>query len=96
LALGLGVTISRLSRQLIDFEVFRIVAAANDTLIYTDSRFVDPADSNDIIFSQIAAMMASFENRQRVRLMSQARITKSQARRRRFGIARRLGSWTRR
>lgn len=70
-------TISRLSRQLIDFEVFRLIAAANDTLIYTDGRFVDPADSNDIIFSQIGAMIASFENRQRVRLMSQARITKA-------------------
>ena len=52
-------TISRLSRQLIDFEVFRLVAAANDTLIYTDGRFVDPADSNDIIFSQLTAMLAS-------------------------------------
>jgi len=70
-------TISRLSRQLIDFEVFRLIAAANGTLIHTDGRFVDPADSNDIIFSQIGAMIASFENRQRVRLMSQARITKA-------------------
>ena len=70
-------TISRLSRQLIDFEVFRLIAAANDMLIYTDGRFVDPADSNDIIFSQIGGMIASFENRQRVRLMNQARITKA-------------------
>jgi DNA invertase Pin-like site-specific DNA recombinase len=70
-------TISRLSRQLIDFEVFRLIAAANNTLIYTDGRFVDPADSNDIIFSQLTAMLASYENRQRVRLMSQARITKA-------------------
>jgi DNA invertase Pin-like site-specific DNA recombinase len=70
-------TISRMSRQLIDFEVFRLIAAANDTLIYTDGRFVDPADSNDIIFSQLTAMLASHENRQRVRLMSQARITKA-------------------
>src|SRR5262245_36210686 len=70
-------TISRLSRQLIDFEVFRLLAAANHTLIYAEGRFVDPADSNDIMFSQLTAMIASFENRQRVRLMSQARMTKA-------------------
>ena len=70
-------TISRLSRQLIDFEVFRLMAAAHKTLIYAEGRFVDPADSNDIMFSQLAAMIASFENRQRVKLMSQARMTKA-------------------
>jgi DNA invertase Pin-like site-specific DNA recombinase len=70
-------TISRLSRQFLDFELFRLLAAANNTLLYTDGRFVDPADSNDIIFSQLQAMLASHENRQRVRLMSQARITKA-------------------
>ncbi|MGE5302495.1 MAG: recombinase family protein [Alphaproteobacteria bacterium] len=70
-------SISRLSRQLNDFEVFRMLAAASNTLLYTEGRFVDPADSNDIIFSQITAMMAAFENRQRVRIMSQARMTKA-------------------
>jgi DNA invertase Pin-like site-specific DNA recombinase len=71
------VTISRMARQVIDFEVFRLLAAANGTLIYTDGRFVDPCDSNDIIFTQIGAMIASYENRQRVKLMSQARLTKA-------------------
>jgi DNA invertase Pin-like site-specific DNA recombinase len=70
-------TVSRLSRQFLDFEVFRLLAAANNTLIYTDGRFVDPTDSNDIIFSQMQAMIASYDNRQRVGLMSQARITKA-------------------
>src|SRR5215471_14427816 len=70
-------TISRLSRQVLDFEVFRLMAAANNTLLYTDGRFVDPADSNDIIFTQITSMIASFENRLRVGLMSQARMTKA-------------------
>lgn len=64
--------ISRLFRQLIDFEVLRIIAAANHTLIYTDGRFVDPADSNDIVFSQLNAMLAAHENRQRVRVMSRS------------------------
>jgi DNA invertase Pin-like site-specific DNA recombinase len=70
-------TISRLSRQLHDFELFRRIAQENNTIIYTEGRFVDPNDSNDILFSQITAMLASHENRQRVRLMSQARITKA-------------------
>jgi DNA invertase Pin-like site-specific DNA recombinase len=71
------VTISRLSRQLRDFELFRQIAAENNTIIYTEGRFVDPNDLNDILFSQITAMLASHENRQRTRLMSQARITKA-------------------
>jgi DNA invertase Pin-like site-specific DNA recombinase len=71
------VTISRLSRRLLDFELFRQIAAENNTIIYTEGRFVDPNDLNDILFSQITATLASHENRQRVRLMSQARITKA-------------------
>jgi DNA invertase Pin-like site-specific DNA recombinase len=70
-------TISRLSRQVFDFEAFRLIAAASNTLLYTDGRFVDPSDSNDIIFSQLTAMLASHENRQRVKLMSLARMTKA-------------------
>ena len=66
-------TISRLSRQVLDFELFRMLAAANGTLLHTDGRLVDPADSNDTIVSQISAMVAHFENRKRTEIMSQAR-----------------------
>jgi recombinase len=69
--------VARLSRQLLDFELFRLRAAATDTLLYADGRFVDPADSNDIFYSQLQAMFGSHENRQRVKTMSQARITKA-------------------
>jgi len=69
--------ISRLSRQLLDFELFRLCAAATNTLLYADGRFVDPADSNDIFYSHLQAMFGAHENRQRVRIMSQARITKA-------------------
>ena len=69
--------ISRLSRQLLDFELFRLRAAATDTLLYADGRFVDPSDSNDIFYSQLQAMFGSHENRQRVKIMSQARIIKA-------------------
>jgi DNA invertase Pin-like site-specific DNA recombinase len=70
-------TISRLSRRLLDFELFRQIAAENNIIIFTEGRFVDSNDLNDILFSQITAMLASHENRQRVRLMSQARIAKA-------------------
>jgi DNA invertase Pin-like site-specific DNA recombinase len=39
--------ISRLSRQVLDFEIFRILAAAHNTLLYTNGRLVDPSDSSD-------------------------------------------------
>ena len=66
-------TVSRLSRNVLDFELFRILAAAHNTLLYTDGRLVDPADSNDTIVSQISAMVAHFENRKRTEIMSRAR-----------------------
>ena len=69
--------ISRLSRQVLDFEIFRMLAAAHKTLLYTDGRLVDPADSSDTIFSQITAMIAHFENRKRTEVMSQARLAKA-------------------
>lgn len=70
-------TISRMARQLVDFEVFRLIAAANKTLIYTDGRFVDPADSSDTILSQVTAAIAHYENRKRTEIMSAARYTKA-------------------
>jgi DNA invertase Pin-like site-specific DNA recombinase len=42
-------TISRLSRQVRDFELFRLRAALHNTLLYTDRRIVNPDDSNDAI-----------------------------------------------
>jgi DNA invertase Pin-like site-specific DNA recombinase len=69
--------ISRLSRQVLDFEVFRIMAAAHNTLLYADGRLVDPADSNDTMLSQVTAMVAHFENCKRTEMMSQARKMKA-------------------
>ena len=70
-------TISRLSRQVLDFELFRLLAAAHNTLLYTDGRVIDLADSNDTIISQMTAMVAHFENRKRTEIMSQARRIKA-------------------
>ena len=69
--------ISRLSRQLLDYELFRIRAALHNTLLHVDGRFLNPADSNDMITSQITAIVASFENRKRTEVMSQSRIAKA-------------------
>jgi DNA invertase Pin-like site-specific DNA recombinase len=69
--------ISRLSRQLHDFEVFRMRAALHKTLLYSDGRLSDPTNSNDTIVSQITAMVASFENRKRTEVMMQSRLAKA-------------------
>ena len=55
--------ISRLSRQVLDFELFRMLAALHNTLLYTDGHLVNLADSNDTVVSQITAIVAQFENR---------------------------------
>ena len=75
--LVLVATISRLSRQVLDFELFRLLAAGHNTLLYTDGRVIDLADSNDTIISQMTAMVAHFENRKRTEIMSQARRIKA-------------------
>ena len=72
-----GANISRFSRDLLDFELFRIRAALHNTLLHVDGRFLNPADSNDTISSQITAIVASFENRKRTEVMSQSRIAKA-------------------
>jgi DNA invertase Pin-like site-specific DNA recombinase len=69
--------ISRLSRHLLDFELFRIRAALHNTLLHVDGRFLNPADSNDTIASQMTAIGASFENRKRTEVMSQSRLAKA-------------------
>jgi DNA invertase Pin-like site-specific DNA recombinase len=69
--------ISRLSRQVLDFELFRIRAAMHHVLLYSDGRFSNPADSNDAILSQIGAMVAQFENRKRATVMMQSRLAKA-------------------
>ena len=69
--------ISRLSRQVLDFELFRMRAAIHNTLLYFDGRFINPADSNDTFVSQVLAMMAQFENRQRAENMARARMAKA-------------------
>jgi DNA invertase Pin-like site-specific DNA recombinase len=69
--------ISRLARNVYDFEVFRMRAALHRTLLYSDGRLTDPANSNDTFSAQIFAMVAAFENRKRAELMMQSRLTKA-------------------
>lgn len=68
---------SRLARNLGDFEIFRLRAAYHNTLLYIDGRFLNPADSNDAVVSQITAMVAQFDNRKRAELMMQGRLAKA-------------------
>jgi DNA invertase Pin-like site-specific DNA recombinase len=69
--------ISRLSRQLLDFEEFRVLAASHKVLLFTDGRVIDPADSNDTVLTQVTATIFQFENRKRAEVMRQARMTKA-------------------
>ncbi|MEX0802447.1 MAG: recombinase family protein [Candidatus Binatia bacterium] len=71
------VNISRLARQVHDFELFRMRAALHRTLLYSDGRLGDPANSNDAIIAQIMAMVAQFENRKRTEIMMQSKMTKA-------------------
>src|SRR6266480_5171547 len=70
-------TISRLSRQVLDFELFRLLAAFHNTLLYTDGRLVDPSNPNDTFLAQVTAMVAHFENRKRAEVMMQSRLVKA-------------------
>jgi DNA invertase Pin-like site-specific DNA recombinase len=70
-------TISRMARQLGDFEAFRTLAAASKTLIYTDGRFIDPRDLNDTILSQVTAAFAHYDNVQRALNMNYGRYAKA-------------------
>lgn len=69
--------ISRLSRQLLDFETFRVLAAYHRVLLITDGRVIDPADSNDTVLAQVSATIFQYENRKRAEVMRQARFTKA-------------------
>jgi DNA invertase Pin-like site-specific DNA recombinase len=69
--------ISRLSRQLIDFETFRVLAAYHRVLLITDGRVIDPADSNDAVMAQVSATIFQFETRKRAQVMRQARFIKA-------------------
>jgi DNA invertase Pin-like site-specific DNA recombinase len=69
--------ISRLSRQLMDFESFRVLASYNQTLLVTDGRVIDPKDANDVVLTQISATFAQYENRKRAEIMSRSRMTKA-------------------
>jgi DNA invertase Pin-like site-specific DNA recombinase len=69
--------VSRLAREVSAFELFRMRAALHHTLLYSDGRLTDPANSNDAIVSQIMAMVAQFENRKRTEIMMQSKMTKA-------------------
>jgi len=49
-------TSSRLSRQVMEFELFRLRASLHNTLLYADERFTDPAGARERILSEIVSM----------------------------------------
>ena len=69
--------VSRLSREVIDFEVFRMRAALHNTLLYSDGRLANPANADDALLAQTMAMVAQFENRKRTEIMMQSKMSKA-------------------
>jgi hypothetical protein len=53
-------TVSRLSRRVMEFELFRLRAALHNTLLYTDGQFSDLAGATDRILSEIVSMRDKF------------------------------------
>jgi hypothetical protein len=70
---------SRFSRQLRDFEIFRLKAALHGTLLYTDGHFLNPAEGSDIAVSQLSAMVAQFDGRKRTEFLTQAAMSKARS-----------------
>ena len=75
-------TISRMSRQVIEFELFRLRAALHKTLLYTDGRFMDPADERDCILSELVGMRDRWfaQQRAKARQMRRRHISSESAR----------------
>ena len=69
--------ISRLSRQTLDFETFRVLCALRKVILISDGHVIDPADPNDTVLVQITANIFQFENRKRAQVMRQARFIKA-------------------
>jgi DNA invertase Pin-like site-specific DNA recombinase len=53
-------SLDRLSRDLLELEVFRLRAALHNTLLYADGRFIDLAGATDRILSEIVSMRDKF------------------------------------
>ena len=66
--------VSRLSREVIDFEVFRMRAALHNTLLYSDGRLANPANADDALLAQTMAMVAQFENRKRTEIIDRKSV----------------------
>ena|SRR5918999_223145 len=48
--------LDRLSRNLLELEVFRLRAALHKTLLYAEGRFIDPADERERILSELVSL----------------------------------------
>jgi hypothetical protein len=53
-------TVSRLSRQFMEFELFRLRASLHNTLLYADGQFIDLAGARDLILSELVSMRDKF------------------------------------
>ena len=68
--------ISRFSRQVHDFELFRLRAVVHNVLLHVDGRFINPANAGDAVLAQLTAMLAQFDNHKRAEIMMRAKVAK--------------------
>ena len=70
-------TVSRLNRQLRDFEELRILAKLYGVVLVIDGRPADPGDPQDTVLLQVQALLAQHENSQQAAVMKEARAAKA-------------------
>jgi DNA invertase Pin-like site-specific DNA recombinase len=69
--------VSRLSREMRDFEELRVMAKLYDIPLIIDGRPADPSDPNDTVLLQVQAAFAQHDNHTRARALSRARREKA-------------------
>ena len=69
--------VSRLSRELRDFEELRLLAKMYGAILVIDGRPADPADPNDTVLLQVQAAFWQCENHSRAKSMDRARREKA-------------------
>src|SRR5271167_2415217 len=68
--------VSRLSREMRDFEELRVLAKIYDVVLVIDGRPADPRDPNDTVLLQVQAALAQHDNHSRAQALSRARREK--------------------
>jgi len=75
----IALNVSRLARQVANFEELRILAKYNDTMLILDGRVIDPADANDTALAQVQAVFAQLDNHGRTKHLRDTKLAKARS-----------------